>query len=43
MRLIISKSHRRQKCRQEIKTIRQKDAEAKEGNVYESVLIHLNT
>ena len=41
MHLIISKWLRRQKCRQKRKAIRQKDVEAKEEILCESVFIHL--
>ena len=42
MHLIILKWLRRQKCRQKRKIMKQKEVEAKEKYVYESVLIHLN-
>ena len=42
MRLIILKWLRRQKCRQERKTMKQKEVEAKEESVYEGVFIHLS-
>ena len=42
MHLIILKWLRRQKCRQKRKTMKQKEVEAKEKSVYESVFIHLN-
>ena len=42
MHLIILKWLRRQKCRQKRKTKKQKEVEAKEESVYESVFIHLN-
>ena len=42
MHLIISKWLRRQKCRKKLKTMRQKEVEAKEEAVHESVFIHLN-
>ena len=42
MHLIILKWLRRQKCRQKRKTMKQKELEAKEESVYESVFIHLN-
>ena len=41
--LIIFKWLKRQKCRQKRKIMRQKDVEAKEEIVYESVFINLNT
>ena len=41
MHLIISKWLRKQKCRQKRKSMRQKDVEAKEEIVYESVFIYL--
>ena len=42
LHLLVSKWLRRQKCRQRRKTIRQKDIEAKEEIVYESVFTYLN-
>ena len=43
MHLIISKWLRRQKCRQDRKTMKQKEIKTKEETVNESVFIHLNT
>ena len=43
MHLIISKWFGRKKCGQKSKTMRQKEIEAKEETVYESVFIHLDT
>ena len=43
MYLIISRWLRRQKCRQKVKTMRQKEVEAKEETAYESIFMHLNT
>ena len=42
MHLIILKWLRKQKFKQKRKTMKQKEAEAKEESVYESVFIHLN-
>ena len=43
MYLIISRWLRRQKCREKVKTLRQKEVEAKEETAYESIFMHLNT
>ena len=40
MHLIILKWFRRQKCIQKRKTMKQKEVEAKEESVHESVFIH---
>ena len=40
MHLIILKWLRKQKCRQKRKTMKQKEAEAKEESVYKKVFIH---